>query len=119
MAAERGAVGPGGVERRFSPRLEPEELGQLVLVVGSRLVNISRGGMMLEAPVPIAPGSMLHLRLILAGERSDVNALVRACVPRTQGRHARWGVGLEFQNLPAETIERFDRALGPRKRSSS
>jgi len=119
VTAGRRATGPGGVERRLSPRLEPEDLGQVVLVVGSRLVNISRGGMMLEAPVPLAPGSVLHLRLVLAGERSDVEARVRACVPRAQGRHARWGVGLEFQNLPAQTLERVDRALNPRRKGSA
>jgi len=119
VAAGRRATGPGGVERRLSPRLGPEEIGQPVLVVGSRLVNISRGGVMLEAPVPLAPGSMLHLRLVVAGERSHVEARVRACVPCAQGRHARWGVGLEFQNLPAETLARVDWALTPRRRGSA
>jgi len=83
VAAGRRATGPGGVERRLSPRLGPEEIGQPVLVVGSRLVNISRGGVMLEAPVPLAPGSMLHLRLVVAGERSHVEA---ACGPACRAR---------------------------------
>jgi hypothetical protein len=119
VAAARRSTGPGGVERRLAPRFGPEDLAQPVQVVGSRLVNISRGGVLLEAPVPLAPESKLHLRLVLAGERSDVDACVRACVPRSRGRHSTWGVGLEFQDIDAETLERLDRVLTPRRRSSS
>lgn len=119
MTASRRPKGPGGEERRLSPRFEPQELAQPVQVIGSRLVNISRGGVMLEAPVPLSPDSTLHLHLVLGGERSDVDARVRGCVPRTQGRHATWGVGLEFQSLDAVTLERLDRALTPRGRRSS
>ena len=48
---------------------------------------------MLEAPVPLAPESTLHLRLVLGGERADVDARVRGCAPRSQGRRPRLGRG--------------------------
>ena len=117
MNASRRAAGPGGVERRRYPRREPEDLAEPVLVVGSRLVNISRGGVMLEAPIPLAPESRLQLHLVLGGERTDVRARVRACVPRARGKRAAWGVGLEFENLDPLAAQRLDRALTPRKRN--
>ena len=57
MIALRRPTGPMGVERRSHPRLAPEELAEPVSVVGSRLLNIGRGGLMLEAPIPLAPES--------------------------------------------------------------
>jgi hypothetical protein len=119
VADERRAAGPGGVERRRFPRLEPAELAEPVLVIGSHLVNISRGGVRLEAPVPLAPESLLQLHLVVGGERADVEARVRGCAPLGPGRRARWGVGLEFVDLDPVTIERLERALTPRKRNSS
>jgi hypothetical protein len=116
VIAARPTTGPGGVERRRAPRLEPADLAEPILVVGSRLVNIGPGGLMLEAPVPLSLDSRLHLRLIVGGERTDVDARVRACVPRSQGHRQAWGVGVEFENLDPVARERLDRALdGGRK----
>jgi hypothetical protein len=103
---------PDGVERRRAPRLEPEELAEPVLVVGSRLLNIASGGLMLEAPIPLSPDSSLDLRLVVAGDRTDVHARVRACVPRSAGRRQVWAVGVEFENLDPVARARLERALG-------
>jgi Tfp pilus assembly protein PilZ len=111
VTATRGSTGPDGVERRRAPRLEPGDLAEPVLVIGSRLVNIGPQGLMLEAPVPLAPDSTLHLRLLVGGERADVDVRVCGCVPRG-GRGRSWGVGVEFQNLDPVTRERLERALG-------
>ena len=116
MIAARRPTGPGGVERRRAPRLEPGDLAEPVLVIGSRLVNIGPGGLMLEAPVPLPVESSLHLHLVVAGERTDVDARVRGCVPRSRGRRQAWGVGVEFENLDPVARERLDRALGPRRK---
>jgi hypothetical protein len=113
VTAARRPAGPGGVERRRAPRLEPHDLAEPVLVVGSRLVNIGPGGLMLEAPVPLTPESSLHLHLVMAGERTDVDARVRGCVPRSQGRRQVWGVGVEFEKLDPLARARLDRVLGP------
>jgi len=111
----RPQAGPGGVERRRSPRFEPAELAEPVIVVGSRLVNIGSGGLMLEAPIPLTLDSTLKLRLVVAGERTDVNARVRGCVPRPVGRRHAWGVGVEFEDLDPVARARLDRALGTRR----
>lgn len=115
MTAPGPPSGPNGVERRRAPRLEPEDLAEPVLVVGSRLVNIGPGGLMLEAPIPLSAESSLHLRLVVAGERTDVDARVRGCVPRAQGRRRAWGVGVEFENLDPVARERLERAMGTRR----
>jgi hypothetical protein len=111
VSAARRPTGPDGVERRRAPRLVPEDLAEPVFVIGSHLVNIGPGGLMLDAPIPLAPDSTLHLRLVLGGERADVDARVRGCVPRTHGRRHSWGVGLQFENLDPGTRERLERAL--------
>jgi hypothetical protein len=114
VSARRADPGP---ERRQAPRLEPGELAEPVLVVGSRLVNIGPGGLMLEAPVPLAPDSPLHLHLLVGGERTDLDARVRGCVQREQGRRAAWGVGVQFETLDSVSRERLERALGLGPRS--
>jgi hypothetical protein len=99
-------------ERRQAPRLEPGDLAEPVLVVGSRLVNIGPGGLMLEAPVPLNPDAPLHLHLLVGGERTDLDARVRGCVARPIGRRAAWGVGVQFEALDSVSRERLERALG-------
>jgi hypothetical protein len=116
VIAARQPAGPDGVDRRRAPRFEPDDLAEPVLVIGSRLVNIARGGLMLEAPVPLALGSTLHLHLLVGGERADVDARVRGCVPRPHGRRQAWGVGVEFENLDPAARERLDRALDRARR---
>jgi hypothetical protein len=119
VIAARGPAGPGGVERRFAPRLEPDDLSETILVIGSKLVNIGPGGLMLEAPVPLALESTLHLHLVLGGKRTRVEARVRGCVPRSQGRHPAWGVGVQFENLEPAVRERLERALVPRRKGQA
>ena len=71
---------------------------------------------MLEAPVPIAPESALHLRLVLGGERAEVEARVRGCAPRSHERGRAWGVGVQFENIEPAARERLERALLPRRK---
>jgi hypothetical protein len=109
VSARRDDFGP---ERRQAPRLEPGELALPVLVVGSRLVNIGPGGLMLEAPVALTPDSPLHLHLLVGGERTDLDARVRGCVQRRIGRRTAWGVGVQFEAIDPVSCERLERALG-------
>lgn len=114
MSARRSA-GPGGIERRRAQRLEPEDLAEPVFVVGSRLVNIGPGGLMMETPIPLAPQTTVHLRLVVGGQRADVQARVAACVPRARGSSRGWGVGVEFTSVPKPARERLARALRGRR----
>jgi Tfp pilus assembly protein PilZ len=119
VIAARRATGPEGVERRLAPRLEPDDLSEPVFVIGSRLVNIGPGGLMLEAPVPLAPESALHLRLVMGGERAEVDARVCGCSPRSHGRRRAWGVGVQFENLEPAARARLERALLPRRKGQA
>ena len=101
---------PAGIERRRALRAEPDELAEHVSVVGARLVNISRDGLMIEAPVPLAPDSTLQLRLVVAGVKNQLEARVAQCRPRG-APGGRWGVGVEFTEVPRETRESLTRAL--------
>jgi hypothetical protein len=117
--AARRHGGPGGVERRNAPRLVPDELAEPVLVVGSRLVNIGSGGLMLEAPIPLAADSPLHLHLVVGGERADVEARVRGCVQHARGRRTMWAVGVQFEAIDPALRARLERALGARQKGRS
>ena len=119
MIAARRPTGPNGVERRLAPRLEPDDLAEPIFVIGSRLVNIGTGGLMLEAPVPLAPDSTLHLCLVLGGERTEVDARVRGCAPRSHARGRAWGVGVQFENIEPAARERLERALLPRRKGQA
>jgi hypothetical protein len=104
------------VERRRGPRYDPEELAQPVFVVGSRLLNIGRDGLMIEAPVPLPLESTLHLHLVVGTHKAEVDARVRGCVPRAEGRRRAWGVGLEFEWMTEPSRQRLAQALVRRGR---
>jgi hypothetical protein len=81
-------------------------------VVGARLVDISRDGLLLEAPVPLAPQSTLRLRLVVGGVKTEIEARVANSRRRAlRGSHP-WGVGVEFGEVPAAVRRRLARALG-------
>lgn len=114
-------TGPGGVERRRSRRRAPADLLEAVAVVGARLIDISHHGLLMEAPVPIAPESRLRLRLLVGGTRTEVGVRVAGCRPRPPGQGRPWGVGVEFVDVSPEARECLVRALGtwrPRTRSA-
>jgi len=81
-----------------------------VSVVGTRLLNISRHGALIEAPVPLAPESTLRFRLVVEGVKSELEARVAQCRPRVP-TGGRWNVGVEFTEVPRDTQERLTRAL--------
>ena len=107
---------PGGIERRRSPRALPDELPEPVSVVGTRLLNISYGGLLIEAPIPLAPESSLRLGLIVGGVKTELETRVTDCRRRTSDRGRPWGVGIEFTDVPGETQRRLADILSPRNR---
>ena len=80
-----------------------------VSVVGAALVNVSSYGMMIESPVPLEPDTVMQFRLVVAGQKADVDARVAACMPVPGGR--RYAVALEFVRIPPETQQRLLRVL--------
>jgi hypothetical protein len=90
--------------------MEPQYLSTPVSVVGTRLLNISQDGALIEAPVPLARDSTLRFRLVVEREKSELEARVAQCRPRTSAG-GRWNVGLEFTEVPRHMRERLRRAL--------
>ncbi len=90
--------------------MEPQHLSTLVSVVGTRLLNISKHGALIEAPVPLAPESTLRFRLVVEGVKSELEARVAQCRPRVP-TGGRWNVGVEFTEVPRDMQERLTRAL--------
>ncbi len=103
--------GPRGLERRRSPRIPIAELEGAVAVVGARLVNVSLYGMMIDSPVPLERESVLSLRLVVQGYKSDVEARVAECTIGASVAPKRYGVGLEFTDIPAGTRRRLEQTL--------
>ena len=112
MSARIAPGPPGGLERRRAPRVLPDELAEPVCVVGARLVDISRDGLLLEAPVPLPPQSTLRLRLVVGGVKTELETRVASSRRRALAGSRPWGVGVEFGELPADVRERLTRALG-------
>ena len=110
MSAAAALGPPGDRERRRAPRVTPEELAEPVSVVGTRLLNISRDGLLLEAPVPLPSRSTLRLRLVVGGLKTELETRVASSRHRPSGRP--WGVGVEFAHVPADVRARLARVLG-------
>jgi hypothetical protein len=83
--------------------------GGPVSVVGAGLVNVSSYGMMIESPVPLEREAVMQFRLVVAGEKTDVDARVAACTPVPGAR--RYAVGLEFVRIAPEAQQRLVRVL--------
>jgi hypothetical protein len=81
-----------------------------VSVVGARLTHVSSYGMMIESPVPLERDAVLQFRLVVAGEKTDVDARVVECNPVAGAR--RYAAGLEFLNMPPDSQQRLIRVLG-------
>ena len=92
--------------------MAPDELAEPVSVVGARLLNISRDGLLLEAPVPLSPHSSLRLRLVVGGVKTELETRVADCRRRPLEGGRPWGVGVEFTDVPEDVRERLARALG-------
>lgn len=91
-----------GIERRRTERIPMPATGGVVSVVGGRLVNVSSYGMMIESPMALETDTILQFRLVIAGDKVDVEARVACCAGlRDTGRKG-YGVGLEFVRIPPE-----------------
>lgn len=106
-----GRFGPNGLDRRRGERVPMPRAGGPVSVVGARLLNASPFGMMIESLVPLEKDAVLALRLIIGGQKYDIETRVAACTPITGGARRGFGIGLEFAQLPEEVRERLKQVL--------
>jgi hypothetical protein len=101
-------------DRRSRPRFEivGQLWGSLETQEPLDLVNLSRGGALLEGRVPLAPDSVQRLRVRFEDQTLDVQARVRHVAtlsPATDGE--RYLIGLEFLGLQEQVFEHIDRLL--------
>ena len=96
-------------EHRRAPRLLVPPVGGPISVVGAKLLNVSSYGLLIETPVPMDAGQAMPLRMLVRGEKLDVEARVVDC--RAGQGPRRFHVGLEFLSLPPAAKERLAEAL--------
>jgi hypothetical protein len=106
--------GPSGLNRRRAERIPMPPTGGVVSVVGGRILDVSPYGMLIETPVPMERDAVIPLRLVVAGEKMDVETRVAACTlrdPGGPGKRKVFGVGLEFTEIRSEFQERLRHVL--------
>jgi hypothetical protein len=103
--------GPPGLERRRAKRTSRPHPDPSISVVGAHILQVTPYGMMIESPLPLELESILRLRLIVAGEKADVEARVAACTLSARGERQRFGVGLEFTQIAPAIRERLAQIL--------
>ncbi len=104
---------PAGLDRRRAERIPVPPRGAGVSVVGARLLNISGYGMMIESLVPLERDSRMDFRLVVAGQKLDVEARIAACNLLSSGRRKHYGVGCEFTSLSDAAREQLVAAIAP------
>jgi PilZ domain-containing protein len=109
MTHER--FGPDGLDRRRSLRVSLAELEGAVSVVGAKLVNVNHHGMLIDSPVPLELEATARLRLVIRGQKIDVEARVAGCTLTASGPRPRFGVGFEFLDMPEEARDRLHKTL--------
>jgi PilZ domain len=82
-----------------------------VSVVGARILDVSPFGMRIESPVAISTDTVLAFRIVVEGRATDVGCRVATCRPGAGEDQSRFGVGLEFLDLPDETADRLRKVL--------
>jgi hypothetical protein len=102
---------PAGAERRRAPRFSVPPDGGVVSVVGARLLNVSAGGMLIESLMPLESESVHKFRLVVAGEKLDIEARVASCIAQPSGKRRSYGIGMEFKEMPPGAKERLLQVL--------
>lgn len=108
-------AGTQSLERRRSERFPVPSRGGAISVVGARVVNVSAHGMLIESLVPMEREQSLTLRVVVSGEKTDVEARVACCTVLAQSRRRVYGVGLEFAVFPETAHRRLLAALARMK----
>jgi len=103
-------------DRRESPRLEVLERvqGELrALEMPVALLNLSRGGFMMQSPIAFIVGGSHDVRFTAAGKEPILlSARVIHTMRATASGSASYMVGLEFVDTDAETQQAIDALIG-------
>ena len=102
-------------DRRGRPRFEivGELWGTLDAVVGMPLVNVGRGGALVESSVPLTPESVHHVAVTCDGKPTPTSVQVRHVKPVVgpDGKN-RYLIGVQFLTMPAALLSQIDAWLG-------
>ena len=85
--------------------------GALDLHESSRIVDISRSGVLVESSLALPPDSVQPVRLEIGGEEVRVDGRVRHLRRITDENHAAYLIGLEFLSPPAPVVAFVDQLL--------
>ena len=85
--------------------------GTLELHESSRIVDISRSGVLVESLLALPPDSVQLVRLKIGGEEVRVDGRVRHLRRITDENHAAYLIGLEFLSPPAPVVASIDHLL--------
>jgi hypothetical protein len=75
--------------------------GLLELPASATIVNVSRGGLLIESAVCVAPNAVHPIDMLVDGEPARVNAVVRHCHGCNSGGYR---IGLEFVDVPGTVV---------------
>jgi hypothetical protein len=107
-------------DRRGRPRFEivGELWGTLDAVVGMPLINIGRGGALVESSVPLAPQSVHHVAVTCDGKPTPASVQVRHVNPVVgHDGTSRYLIGLQFLTMPSGLLAQIEEWLGDGNRA--
>ena len=93
------------------PRFEivGELWGTLDTVVGMPLLNLGRGGALVQSSVPLTPESVHHVALSCEGQQTPTSVQVRHVRPvRGADGHEQYLIGLQFLSMPAALLNQIE-----------
>lgn len=98
-------------DRRGRPRFEivGDLWGTLDTVIGMPLLNVGRGGALIQSTVPLTPNSVHHIAVSCEGQQTPASVQVRHVRP-VMGSDGRdyFLIGLEFLSMPAALLAQID-----------
>jgi hypothetical protein len=100
-------------DRRIKPRFEivGELWGSVDLNASLAVVNLGRGGALLQSPVPLTPGAVHSVQVVTDTESHRVTMRVRHSVASGEDGSPGYLVGVEFMDVTAPAHDFFERQL--------
>jgi hypothetical protein len=103
-------------DRRMDLRFEiiGQLWGSLETVESHPLLNLARGGALIESRVRLNPDAIRAVRFAFNGTSHDIQVRVRHVTSEAVSDGERFLVGLEFVEPSAAALEQIDRAVAAR-----